>query len=135
LMLPLLFAVAESVARDNRAKLFRQYMALSPSFHDQSSLGDLMSRSTEDSVNVRNGVYWLMWSISIGLVTVLNVVVVMILLDKRLALVAALMLPLLFAVAESVARDNRAKLFRQYMALSPSFHDQSSLGDLMSRST
>lgn len=100
----LLFAVAESVARDNRAKLFRQYMALSPSFHDQSSLGDLMSRSTEDSVNVRNGVYWLMWSISIGLVTVLNVVVVMILLDKRLALVAALMLPLLFGWSALAAR-------------------------------
>ena len=91
----LLFTTAESVARDNRAKLFRQYLALPPAFHDESSLGDLMARATEDSVNVRNGVYWMMWSVSIGLITILNVITVMILLDRRLALVAALMLPLL----------------------------------------
>jgi ABC-type multidrug transport system fused ATPase/permease subunit len=91
----LLYTTAESVARDNRAKLFRQYLALPPAFHDQSSLGDLMARATEDSGNVRNGVYWMMWSISIGLITILNVIIVMILLDPRLALVAALMLPLL----------------------------------------
>jgi ABC-type multidrug transport system fused ATPase/permease subunit len=91
----LLYTVAESVARDNRAKLFRQYMDLPPAFHDQSSLGDLMARATEDSGNVRNGVYWMMWSVSIGFITILNVIVVMILLDRRLALVAALMLPLL----------------------------------------
>jgi len=101
----LLFTVAESIARDNRSKLFRQYVALPSSFHDQSSLGDLMARATEDSGNVRNGVYWLMWSVSIGLVTLLNVIVVMVLLDRRLALVAVLILPLLMGWSALAAHE------------------------------
>ena len=82
-------------------------MDLPPAFHDQP-LGDLMARATEDSGNVRNGVYWMMWSVSIGFITILNVIVVMILLDRRLALVAALMLPLLMGwsalAAHSIGR-------------------------------
>jgi ATP-binding cassette subfamily B protein len=101
----LTYAVAESVARENRSKLFRQYFALPPAFHDQSSTGDLMARVTEDSSNVRAGVYWLLWMVTVGLVTVINIVVVMILLDRRLALVAAVMLPLLFGWSALAAHE------------------------------
>lgn len=119
----LLYTVAESIARDNRAKLFRKYLELPPAFHDQSSLGDLMARATEDSGNVRNGVYWLMWSVSIGMITILNVVIVMILLDSRLALVAGVMLPLLFGWSAWTAHE----LGPRWVRIQSSFGTMSSL--------
>jgi ATP-binding cassette, subfamily B, multidrug efflux pump len=90
--------LGENVTRDMRHRLFEHVQALSLRFHDDSELGDTISRMTND-IDLLNEL------LSNGLVTLVNIVVTlggvliaMSSMNARLTLVASAVVPLMYVV-------------------------------------
>jgi len=116
----LMVGVAQRAVFDIRADLFVRMQALPLRFFDQRSHGDLMSRLTNDVDNISmilaHGVSQMMSSV-LGIVVV---IVMMLVLNTRLALVSLLVAPLMFLLSRTIARHVRQG-FRE---------TQQTLGDL-----
>jgi ATP-binding cassette, subfamily B, bacterial len=90
--------VGQEVVLRLRRRLFRRIQRLSLDFHARSSTGDLLTRLTSDVNNLRELMVGALLSIlSEGLVLI-GFLVVMYLMEWRLALVATIAMPLVFAL-------------------------------------
>ena len=99
--------VSQLVAYDLRKQLYDHMQTLSFSFHDASETGQLMSRLTADIEAVRNSLPLGFLRVVIVVVTFGSVAVILALLDWQLALIILLCVPVLVALATSVARRLR----------------------------
>ncbi len=121
----LLFWAGRSAENDIRIDLFRHLTTLAPSYYRSASVGDLVSRATNDLNNVRA-------LMGFGVLTIINVSLVylgnlplLILLDLRLAAVALATIPLLVLMTRYGSRA----IFKHSQQL------QKVLGDLSARIT
>ena len=99
--------VAQRAVRDMREDLFARLQTLPLRFFDQRAHGELMSRLTNDMENVSNVLvssFSQLLSSAFGLA---GVIIVMLLLNVRLALVSLVVMPLTFVLTRVIARLTR----------------------------
>ena len=90
--------IGERVSYDLRNRIFRHLEALSFSFYDRAQSGQLLSNITEDIRNIRRFYSPALRMIVQTTVLVIGSAGIMLYLDWRLALVALLMVPILFTI-------------------------------------
>ena len=99
-----LFNVGRDVERALRSELFAHMSTLSPTFYRKSSIGDLMSRLTNDMTNVRlMAGFALLNALNAGIVFLANIPL-MLSLDAKVAGLALLPFPFVILSAQSVSR-------------------------------
>jgi ATP-binding cassette, subfamily B, multidrug efflux pump len=100
--------IAQSVLNTLRVRLFAQYQRLPISYYDQTPLGDAISRCTADIETVDTLFSSGVSTLVANLVLVATTGIAMLLLSPPLALVAALVLPVLFAITRFFQVRTRA---------------------------
>ncbi|HHX43631.1 MAG TPA: ABC transporter ATP-binding protein [Chloroflexi bacterium] len=107
LQMYLTVGVAQRAVQDIRTDLFSRMQSLPLRFFDQHSHGDLMSRLTNDVDNVSmilgQGVSQLLSSV----LSIIVVMVMMLLVNVRLALISLVTAPLMFLLTRIIARNVR----------------------------
>ncbi len=99
-----LFNVGRDVERALRSELFSHLSTLSPTYYRKSSVGDLMSRLTNDMTAVRlMAGFALLNALNAGIVFVANIPL-MISIDAKVAALVLLPFPLIIVSAQSVSR-------------------------------
>ena len=109
--------IGERVSYDLRNRLFQHLEALSFSFYDRAQSGQLLSNITEDIRNIRRFYSPALRMIVQTTVLVIGSAGIMLYLDWRLALVAILMVPILFTVTLSFG----ARVRPRYLATQRQF--------------
>ncbi|HEX7474680.1 MAG TPA: ABC transporter ATP-binding protein, partial [Dehalococcoidales bacterium] len=99
--------LSQKVAFDLRNKMYDHLQRLSYSFHDQSQTGQLMSRATVDIEAVRMFVGFALLRGVYFLVLLIAIVVLLMLLDWKLALISLSVIP--FISYRSVAINNKLR--------------------------
>ena len=120
LQLYVMASVAQRTVRDIRNDLFAKLQTLSLRFFDRHTHGELMSRLSNDVENISNVLNQGVTQFISSVLSVAGVVVVMCLINWRLALVSLVMVPLMVFLSGAVAMQTR-KGFRE---------QQATLGDL-----
>ena len=113
-------SVAQRTVRDIRNDLFAKLQTLSLRFFDRHTHGELMSRLSNDVENISNVLNQGVTQFISSVLSVAGVVVVMCLINWRLALVSLVTVPLMVLLSGAVAMQTR-KGFRE---------QQETLGDL-----
>lgn len=99
-----LFNVGRDVERELRSDLFAHLSTLSPTYYRQSSVGDLMSRITNDMTNVRlMAGFALLNALNAGIIFFATLPL-MFSIDVKVSAVALLPFPLVLISAQSVSR-------------------------------
>lgn len=99
-----LFNVGRDVERSLRSALFAHLSTLSPTFYRRSSVGDLMSRCTNDMTNVRLMAGFALLNALNGGITFAATLPLMFALDPTVAGLSLLPFPLVILIAQSVTR-------------------------------
>jgi ATP-binding cassette, subfamily B, bacterial MsbA len=99
--------VGGRIVTDLRARLYQHLQSLSISFHDDQRVGDLMFRLSSDTIMIQSVVSDSFLSLSQHLLTLAGVVVLLLVLDWRLALIILIMAPLLASIGKVVGRYTR----------------------------
>jgi len=120
LQLYVMASVAQRTVRDIRNDLFAKLQTLSLRFFDRHTHGELMSRLSNDVENISNVLNQGVTQFISSVLSVAGVVVVMCLINWRLALVSLVTVPLMVFLSGAVAMQTR-KGFRE---------QQATLGDL-----
>jgi ATP-binding cassette subfamily B multidrug efflux pump len=120
LQLYVMASVAQRTVRDIRNDLFAKLQTLSLRFFDRHTHGELMSRLSNDVENISNVLNQGVTQFISSVLSVAGVVVVMCLINWRLALVSLVTVPLMVFLSGVVAMQTR-KGFRE---------QQETLGDL-----
>jgi ATP-binding cassette subfamily B protein len=115
-----MITLAQSTVRDIRNDLFAKLQTLSLRFFDQHTHGELMSRLTNDVENISNVLNQGVTQLISSVFSVVGVVIMMLLINWRLALVTLITIPLMFFLSGAVAMQTR-RGFRE---------QQEKLGDL-----
>jgi ATP-binding cassette subfamily B multidrug efflux pump len=108
----LMASIAQRTVRDIRNDLFSKLQTLSLRFFDRHTHGELMSRLSNDVENISNVLNMGVTQFISSVLTVVGVVVVMRLINWRLALVSLVTTPLMVVLSGTVARQTR-KGFRE----------------------
>ena len=99
--------LSQRVCFDLRNRIFNQYQRLSFAYHDRSQTGQLMSRATSDVEQVRFFVSQGLINGALMLLTFVAVLVVLLLINWKLALLSLATMPVLFLIAVLFARQLR----------------------------
>jgi len=108
----LMASVAQLTVRDIRNDLFAKLQTLSLRFFDRRTHGELMSRLANDVENISNVLNQGVTQFISSVLSVVGVVVVMCLINWRLALVSLVTIPLMVFLSGAVAMQTR-KGFRE----------------------
>jgi ATP-binding cassette subfamily B multidrug efflux pump len=108
----LMASIAQRTVRDIRNDLFAKLQTLSLRFFDRHTHGELMSRLSNDVENISNVLNMGVTQFISSVLSVFGVVVVMCLINWRLALVSLVTTPLMVFLSGAVARQTR-KGFRE----------------------
>lgn len=108
----LMAGVAQRVVRDLRRELFARLQTLPLRFFDQHAHGDLMSRLTNDVENISNVLATSFSQLFSSLMGLVGVIVIMFVMNVRLAIVSLVVMPLTYALARIIAGRTRQG-FRQ----------------------
>lgn len=109
----LIASVGQKVVAKVRLDLYRHIQRLSHSFHDQASLGDILSRLTGDVRMMRDLLVNAIVYFAARILVIAGTLIVMFVMDWRLALAALLVLPGLFFVSRWFAVKIRSAARRQ----------------------
>jgi ATP-binding cassette subfamily B multidrug efflux pump len=115
LQLYVMASVAQRTVRDIRNDLFAKLQTLSLRFFDRHTHGELMSRLSNDVENISNVLNMGVTQFISSVLSVVGVVVVMCLINWRLALVSLVTAPLMVFLSGAVAMQTR-KGFREQQA-------------------
>ncbi|MFH2121094.1 MAG: ABC transporter ATP-binding protein [Pseudomonadota bacterium] len=99
--------VSQRVLKELRQDLFSHMQTLPVSFFDGKPAGELMSRLTNDIDAINQAVSQNVTSLLAGVLSLFGILVAMFVLDMRLALASVLVVPIMFAFTEFVARYTR----------------------------
>ena len=99
--------LSQRVCFDLRNRIFNQYQRLSFAYHDRSQTGQLMSRATSDVEQIRFFVSQGLINGALMLLTFVAVLVVLLLINWKLALLSLATMPVLFVIAVFFARQLR----------------------------
>ncbi len=128
--------VGTKVVADYRSELFRHLHTLSLNFHNNYSVGRLMSRLISDVGVLQDFITWSITGLFRSFFTLTGIVVAMLLLDWKLALVTFSVLPLMFILTRywqvRVRRVYRAT--RQRLALINGYLNESISGIRVTKS-
>lgn len=103
----LLSYIGGRIVADLRLRLYRRFLDLPLSYYDERRSGDLISRLTSDTTRVQTVLSDELLSFFQNVITVTGVIVVMLLLDWRLALIAFAVAPLIALSGVLVGRRTR----------------------------
>jgi ATP-binding cassette subfamily B protein len=103
----LMAGVAQRAVRDMRRDLFARLQTLPLRFFDQRSHGELMSRLTNDVDNVSNVLASSFSQLVSSLFGLVGVIIIMFLLNRLLAAVALIVMPLTFVLTRFIAKRTR----------------------------
>ena len=120
LQLYVMASVAQRTVRDIRNDLFARLQTLSLRFFDQRPHGELMSRLSNDVENISNVLNQGVTQFISSVLSIVGVVIVMCLLNWRLAMVSLVTVPLMVFLSGAVATQTREGFREQ----------QETLGDL-----
>jgi ATP-binding cassette subfamily B multidrug efflux pump len=112
--------LAQGTVRDIREDLFGKLQMLSLRFFDQRTHGELMSRLSNDVENISNVLNQGVTQFISSVISIVGVIVVMCLINWRLALVSLITIPVMAFLSSAVAMQTR-KGFRE---------QQETLGDM-----
>jgi ATP-binding cassette subfamily B protein len=115
LQLYVMASVAQRTVRDIRNDLFAKLQTLSLRFFDQRPHGELMSRLSNDVENISNVLSQGVTQFISSILSIAGVIVVMCLINWRLALVSLVTVPLMVFLSGAVARQTRQG-FREQQA-------------------
>ena len=118
----LMAGVSQRALKAMRRDLFVHLQSLPVGFFDRNPAGELMSRLTNDIDAINSAVSQNVTSLLASVLSLAGIMIAMFILDARLALASLLVVPLMFAFTEFVARYTR-RGFREL---------QRSLGELNS---
>ena len=104
--------LSQRVCFDLRNSIFNQYQRLSFAYHDRSQTGQLMSRATSDVEQIRFFVSQGLINGALMLLTFVAVLVVLLLINWKLALLSLATMPVLFVIAVLFARQLRPMFSR-----------------------
>ena len=104
--------LSQRVCFDLRNRIFNQYQRLSFAYHDRSQTGQLMSRATSDVEQIRFFVSQGLINGALMLLTFVAVLVVLLLINWKLALLSLATMPVLFVIAVFFARQLRPMFSR-----------------------
>ena len=104
--------LSQRVCFDLRNRIFNQYQRLSFAYHDRSQTGQLMSRATSDVEQIRFFVSQGLINGALMLLTFVAVLVVLLLINWKLALLSLATMPVLFLIAVLFARQLRPMFSR-----------------------
>ncbi len=104
--------LSQRVCFDLRNRIFNQYQRLSFAYHDRSQTGQLMSRATSDVEQIRFFVSQGLINGALMLLTFVAVLVVLLLINWKLALLSLATMPVLFVIAVLFARQLRPMFSR-----------------------
>ncbi len=128
--------VGTKVVADYRSELFRHLHTLSLNFHNNYSVGRLMSRLISDVGVLQDFITWSITGLFRSFFTLTGIVIAMLLLDWKLALVTFSVLPLMFILTRywqvRVRRVYRAA--RQRLALINGYLNESISGIRVTKS-
>ncbi len=99
--------VAQQVVRDLRTDLFHHLQTLPLRFFDQRAHGDLMSRLTNDMENISNILATSFSQLLASLFGLVGVILIMFLLNRPLAIVSLVVMPLTYVLTRFIARRTR----------------------------
>jgi ATP-binding cassette subfamily B protein len=99
--------VSQRVLKELRRDLFSHMQTLPVSFFDGKPAGELMSRLTNDIDAINQAVSQNVTSLLAGVLSLIGILVAMFVLDVWLALASVLVVPIMFAFTEFVARYTR----------------------------
>ena len=102
--------LGERIRYDLRKKMFNHLQRLSLSYYSKTPLGWIMSRVTSDSDRVAELVTWGMLDMTWGMINITTAMIFMAIINWRLALIVALILPVLIYVAI----EFRKRILKQY---------------------
>jgi ATP-binding cassette subfamily B multidrug efflux pump len=103
----LMAGVSQRVLKELRRDLFSHMQTLPVSFFDGKPAGELMSRLTNDIDAINQAVSQNVTSLLAGVLSLIGILVAMFVLDIWLALASFLVVPIMFAFTEFVARYTR----------------------------
>lgn len=104
----ILIGVAQKAVRDIRKEFFAKLMDFSLHFFDQTPNGELMSRLTNDIENVNSTLSNSLAQFVSSVLTFVGVVVIMLVLNWKLAIISMVTIPLVFGVIKWIAKMSRA---------------------------
>ena len=116
----LLVSVAQKIVRNIRNDLFMRLQTLPLAFFDQRAHGELMSRLTNDVDNINNVLASSFSQLISSIFGLVGVVIIMFVMNAKLALVSLTVMPLTYVLTRFIARYTR-RGFRE---------TQNALGDL-----
>jgi ATP-binding cassette subfamily B protein len=103
----LMAGVAQQAVRDMRRDLFARLQTLPLRFFDQRAHGELMSRLTNDVDNVSNVLASSFSQLLSSLFGLVGVIIIMLLLNRLLAGVALVVMPLTYVLTRFIAKHTR----------------------------
>jgi ABC-type multidrug transport system fused ATPase/permease subunit len=95
-----------------RSKLLSHVLDLAPSFHDKSMSGALVTRATGDFDNLSESLNMGVLTSIVDIAVLLGCVVGMFILDWRLAMIALVILPLVFAIVQWFSREMKRAMVK-----------------------
>jgi ATP-binding cassette, subfamily B, multidrug efflux pump len=108
----LMAGVAQRAVRDMRTDLFARLQTLPLRFFDQRAHGDIMSRLTNDVENISNILANNASQLIANVLGLVGVVIIMFIMNIRLAIISLIIMPLTYFITRAVARRTRAS-FRE----------------------
>ena len=108
----LMAGVAQYAVRDMRTDLFGRLQSLPVRFFDQHTHGDLMSRLTNDVENIANVLASSFSQLVSSVLSLVGVVIFMFMLNRALAVISLVVMPLTFLLTRAIAKRTRAGLPR-----------------------
>ena len=109
--------VSQNLVRSLRRQFFRKLQSLPLPFYDTHPHGDTMSRLTNDVDNISSTIAQSTTQLVSNLLSVTGAFVMMLLLSPPLTVVAALTIPLVFALTKAIAGRSRRYFLEQQRAL------------------
>lgn len=113
----LMIRVSQATVRDLRRDLFAKLQTLPLRYFDERSLGELMSRVTNDIENVNTVLTTSITSFLSAIITLPAVIVIMLAINVPLALVSLVVVPMMALITRAIARRSRQGFRDQQAAL------------------
>ncbi len=103
----LMAGVSQRAVRDMREDLFTRMQSLPVRFFDQRAHGDLMSRLTNDMENISNVLASSFSQLVSSLLGLVGVIIFMFVLNRPLAVISLIVMPLTYFLSRAIARRTR----------------------------
>jgi len=103
----ILIGISQKVIKNMRRDFFDKLMSYSLKFFDQHSNGELMSRLTNDIENINTTLSQSIAQMFASLISFVGVLIIMLLLNWRLAIISMVTIPLVFFVVRFIGKHTR----------------------------